>query len=161
MFNGSSTFSKPATKSSLLSSRSATTKRDSLMAELERGEFTGLPAKETRLRDAHVQRNLTPNKLQTHNTRLQSASNALMRSLPIWHTPLSNASCSPHRPVKPSSRPNCVKRILQLRDWKEIEGGLRRERRRSARKNCRSSRREKRKRCVTPACMPLELTTVL
>ncbi|KAG2135571.1 mitotic checkpoint protein-domain-containing protein [Suillus cothurnatus] len=36
MFNGSSTFSKPATKSSLLSSRSATTKRDSLMAELER-----------------------------------------------------------------------------------------------------------------------------
>ncbi|KAG1727765.1 spindle assembly checkpoint component Mad1 [Suillus paluster] len=36
MFNGSSTFSKPATKGSLLSSRSAVTKRDSLMAELER-----------------------------------------------------------------------------------------------------------------------------
>ncbi|OAX36279.1 MAD-domain-containing protein [Rhizopogon vinicolor AM-OR11-026] len=39
MFNGSSTsstFSKPASKAPLLSSRSATTKRDSLMAELER-----------------------------------------------------------------------------------------------------------------------------
>ncbi|KAG1792783.1 spindle assembly checkpoint component Mad1 [Suillus plorans] len=36
MFHGSSTFSKPTTKGSLLSSRSATTKRDSLMAELER-----------------------------------------------------------------------------------------------------------------------------
>ncbi|KAG1856052.1 spindle assembly checkpoint component Mad1 [Suillus subalutaceus] len=36
MFNGSSTFSKPTTKGPLLSSRSATTKRDSLMAELER-----------------------------------------------------------------------------------------------------------------------------
>src|SRR5258708_4244254 len=129
MFNGSSTFSKPAAKGSLLSSRSATTKRDSLMAELERGEFTGPPTGETRLRDTHVQRNLTPNKLQTPSTRLQSASNVLMHSPHTWQTPPSNASCSPHRPVKPSSRLNSVKKISRSKGWKEIEGGLRRERR--------------------------------
>jgi hypothetical protein len=115
--------------------RTTAIKRDSLMAELERGESSGLSFRNSkRIASYSVSQPDAESLYQTPNIQLQSGNNAPKLSPRNWRTRLLNGNLQHLQRLRTTWRRNCGRKMLLLTDWKRIDAGLQREKRRNGRR---------------------------